>query len=150
MENPTVKLIAEDERGASWQILLPDNRELVLIYTRKGFWRGGHHHTKPEISLVLSGKLRTRKIIKDIDSDYNVYEREIEIERSAGETISNKAGEPHVTMALEDYYLIDWKIGAKIGEWQTIDYDPYRVIVRSQIGDNPKLKKLLDESTVLR
>ena len=130
---PKLKLIAEDERGASWQILLPDNRELVLIYTRKGFWRGGHYHTKPETSLVLSGKLRTRKIIKDIDSDQMVYEREIEVEKSAGETISNKAGEPHVTIALEDYWLIDSKVDAKIGEWQTINYKPYRDIVDKQM-----------------
>jgi len=115
--------VAKDYRGESWRIVFPDNREALLIFTKAGFFRGGHSHSKPEISLLLTGKVRTWKMIGD---------QEIVAVKGAGEFMINQAGEPHLTLALEDYWLIDWKINAHIGEWITTNYEPYRVRVRHQ------------------
>jgi len=115
--------VASDYRGESWRIVFSDNREALLIFTKAGFLRGGHSHSKPEVSLILTGKVRTWKIINGA---------EVVAEKAAGEFMSNQADEPHLTLALEDCWLIDWKIDAHIGEWITTNYEPYRVHVRHQ------------------
>jgi len=118
--------VAKDFRGESWRIVFPDNREALLIFTKKGFLRGGHSHSKPEISLLLTGRVRNWKRIDDV---------EVVTEKSAGEFMINQADEPHLTLALEDYWLLDWKIDAHIGEWVTTNYEPYRVRVRHQLPE---------------
>jgi hypothetical protein len=121
--------VAKDYRGESWRIVFPDNRELMLINTRQGFFRGGHSHSKPEISLLLTGRVKTWKIINGV---------EVIAEKSAGEFMINQAGEPHLTLALEDYWLIDWKLDTKIGESKTINYQPYRAKVDAQLKAQEK------------
>jgi len=113
------KLISHDKRGESYSITFEDGREAMLIVTKKGFYRGGHYHTTDEISLLLSGSIKCWK--KDSTKIYNT-----------GELISNKAGEPHLTLALTDYVLLDWKPNDKFGEWETIEYEPYRICVTQQ------------------
>jgi len=116
--------VSKDYRGESWRLVFPDNREALLIFTKKGFLRGGHSHSKPEVSLILTGKVKTWKIING---------EEVVAEKATGEFMSNQADEPHLTLALEDCWLIDWKIDAHIGEWVTTNYEPYRVRVRHQL-----------------
>jgi len=116
--------VAKDHRGQTWRIIFPDNREAMVIFTKKGFYRGGHSHSKSEISLLLMGAVKTWRI---------VHGEEIVAEKSAGQFMINEADEPHLTLALEDYWLLDWKIDARIGEWTTTTYEPYRVRVRHQL-----------------
>lgn len=120
---PKIELIQEDYRGASYQLLFPDNREAVLIFTKAGFYRGGHSHSKPEISLILSGRLKNWKRTGDL---------ELTTEKGEGEFMMNSPGEPHVTLAITDYWLLDWKLGAKIGESVSENYPPYRKFVDEQ------------------
>ena len=122
--------IAKDDRGESWCILFPDNREAILIFTRKDYLRGGHSHNIPEISFLLSGKIRYYKMFDG---------KETVTELSAGQSNFNKAGEIHMALALEDYWLLDWRFNAKIGEVITTDYEPYRVRVREQLKKRGKL-----------
>jgi len=126
--------VAKDYRGESWRIVFPDNREALLIFTKAGFLRGGHSHSKPEISLILTGKVRSWKMEEIVTSQGRPMGfKEVVTEKSVGEFMMNQAGEPHVTLALEDCWLIDWKIDAHIGEWVTTNYEPYRVRVRQQL-----------------
>jgi len=136
--------VAKDERGESWRILFPDNREALLIFTKAGYYRGGHSHSRPETSLILQGKVRSWKISWKIPKNafipgyqFNVTPDGIEIIRefSAGEIMHNEAGEPHVTLALTDYWLFDFKIDTKIGEWTNTDYPPYRKLVDEQLRE---------------
>jgi quercetin dioxygenase-like cupin family protein len=117
MERPKLEPVAKDYRGESWRILFPDNREMMIIFTKKGCYRGGHSHSVPETSLLLSGKLKYWKIV---DGKETIFEK------SPGEPLFNKPGEIHLALALEDSWLIDWKIDAKIGEWTTANYPLYR------------------------
>jgi len=123
---PKLEPVAKDERGESWRVLFPDNREALLIFTKKGFLRGGHSHSNPEISLILTGKVRNWKIVDGCTELIN--------DLSAGNFMINQPGEPHLTLALEDYWILDWKIDAQIGEWTTTDYEPYRKRVRDQLN----------------
>lgn len=124
--------VAKDYRGESWRILFPDNREALLIFTKVGFYRGGHSHSRPETSLILQGKVRSWKIVTEETVNSFRDNREIIREISAGEIMHNEAYEPHVTLALTDYWLFDWKVDTKIGESETITYKPYRDLVEKQ------------------
>lgn len=122
-----LKPIAKDKRGESYSLMFPDGREAVLIFTLKGFYRGGHYHTTDEISLLLSGKVRCWKKFNPGSKGEQVFEKK------AGDLLVNGAGEPHLTLALEDYWLLDWKPNAKFGEWESINYEPYRRKVAEQL-----------------
>ncbi len=123
-EEPIFEKISEDKRGANYRIILPGKRELVLIFTRAGYWRGGHFHDADEVALMLRGKMEYFKRTAD--------GKDLTFEVSKGQSYENKAGEPHVGHFLEDSWLLDWKIDACIGEFTTTDYEPYRARVRSQ------------------
>lgn len=123
MRVPEIKPIAKDFRGSSWSVLLPDGTEGVLIYTKKGAYRGGHYHTRPECSLLLSGQMKYRKMLDGED---------VSFVQSPGDLLRNEPGEPHLALALESGWLFDWKLGAKKGEWKTVNYAPYRKEVEEQ------------------
>lgn len=127
---PKLTLIAKDMRGASWSLLFPDNREAVLIFTRKGFYRGGHSHDKPETSIVLTGRMRYRKMTED--------GKENTFTQGPGDVLYNKPGEIHLAHALEDGWLMDWKINTLKGEATSMNYPPYRKFVDEQMGGSTK------------
>ena len=131
MKKLKLEPVAKDYRGESWRVLFPDNREVLLIFTKAGFLRGGHSHSKREISLLLTGRVRTWKIMKNTTV-------EVIAEKSAGEFMINEAGDPHLTLALEDYWLLDWKIETHIGESKTTNYPPYRAKVHAQLKAQDK------------
>lgn len=124
MESPKIQPIAEDFRGASWSLMLPNGQELVLIYTKKGMYRGGHSHNFPETSIVISGKMQYKKKFPD--------GREIEFEHGAGEVLHNEPNEVHVAQATEDGWLLDVK-AAKQSDWVTTNYPAYRAKVDEQV-----------------
>lgn len=119
---PKLNLIHQDYRGEIYQILLPDDREIMLLFTKKGCLRGGHFHNKLEVDLFVSGRMQYRKI-------ENGFYHEIVFEKSAGDMLINHPGEPHLAVALEDSWLIEWK-DAHIGEWITTNYEPLRKLVK--------------------
>lgn len=124
MLGPRVKKIAEDFRGSSWSVLLPDSTEGVLIYTRKGMYRGGHSHSKAEVSLLLSGRM---KYSKTLDG-----KEDIQFIQEAGQILYNGADQPHLAFALEEGWLFDYKLKAKAGETVTTNYPRYRKFVEDQ------------------
>jgi len=121
---PRIEKIAEDFRGSSWSLLLPDGTEGVLIHTHKGVYRGGHSHSKPEVSLLLSGRMKYKKTLD--------RKHDVEFIQEAGQILYNGADQPHLAYALEEGWLFDWKLGAKKGETVTTNYPPYRKKVDEQ------------------
>ena len=45
-----VNKVHEDKRGQVYSIGLPDNKELILFFSRAGYLRGGHSHDVNEAS----------------------------------------------------------------------------------------------------
>lgn len=125
-----MNMIAKDARGESWSLLLPNGQELVIIYTKKGFYRGGHSHDKPETSFLLSGSIRYLKRYPD--------GREEVFDHAAGEPLHNEPGEIHLALALDDYWLLDTRT-AKAGEIKTTNYEPYRKKVEEQLKKKQSL-----------
>ena len=118
---PTITPIYQDKRGKAWSIKF-DGRELVLIYSKAGAYRGGHYHTKPEVSLLLTGKAEyTKKIGKE----------EYQFVQTPGHLLTNDALEPHLAHFLADSWLIDWKTAE--GEYLTVNIPKYRKIVEKSL-----------------
>ena len=118
---PKLSFIAEDERGASWGLTFPDGSEAIIIFSKKGAFRGGHSHNVDEISLLLSGKAHYWKRTGD--------GQESEFDELPGEALFNKAGHPHLARFDEDSWLFDWRLGKPV---VTHAYPTYRGRVERQ------------------
>ena len=123
--DPVLSKIAEDERGASWSILLPDGQELILIRTNAGYWRGGHSHNVEEVSVLLSGKALYLKKFGESEEKFFIEE--------AGEQLINHPGDAHAALALEDYWLIDIRPGSKAADIVHTEYPPWREFIKRQV-----------------
>ena len=126
-DEPVLTKIAEDARGASWSIKLPDGQEVVLIHTWKGYWRGGHSHNVPEVSVVLSGSVFYKKRLT------NGEELQFYQDPATGAVIlRNDPGEVHAALAMSDYWLVDMRPGSKADEVRNTNYPPWRKFVEEQ------------------
>jgi len=123
LDEPQFEKISEDERGANYRVILPGNRELVLIFSKAGSNRGGHSHSVPEVAWLLSGKLEVHKMREAGEVRFVV---------NPGETYYNAPGEPHYGHFLEDSWLLDWKLGAPADGFTTTNYEPFRKRVRPE------------------
>ena len=108
-----------------YAIDLPDNREVMLLFSKAGTLRGGHSHSVPEQVLVLTGRMLYHKMRPGRSG--------IVTELEPGDCSFNDAGVIHMGEFLEDSWIIEAKMARK-GEWSQIDYEPYRARVRSSIA----------------
>ena len=120
MFTPTIKLEHADARGEIYSIALPDNRELMLLHSKAGAFRGGHSHTVDEIVVLLSGKMDYHKLIYDVD---------VPEEMGPGVRSYNPAGLVHMGKFLEDCWVVEYKFAEK-DSWTQTDYEPWREKVR--------------------
>lgn len=120
-----IKLEYSDPRGDIYSIAIPPDQELMLFFCKAGYLRGGHSHDVPEVVLLLSGRMKYHKVVNGEDDT---------LELGPGEVSYNLPGQPHMGEFLEDSWLIEWKIGTKVGDWTTTDYEPYRAMVRERMG----------------
>lgn len=124
MESPTLVHEHSDSRGDIWSLQLPGNREVMLLRSVKGSFRGGHSHSCPETIVVLEGLMRYWKKSRQ--------GREWKYILGGGDRSDNAPGEVHMGEFLEETWLLEVKHARK-GEWTQEDYEPYRSRVRSQI-----------------
>ncbi len=120
---PRLELVHQDARGEIYRVLLPTDQELMLFFCKAGYLRGGHSHDVPEVVMLLSGRMVYHKMV---DGRHEVFEL------GPGEVSYHEAGVPHMGEFTEDTFLIDWKPGTKIGEFETTDYEPFRSEVRER------------------
>ena len=128
---PTLKLIHEDSRGEMYQILLPTGQEIMLLHSKAGAVRGGHSHTADEMVAIVSGSLEYHKIHRNGAGTSVVYR--------AGSGSHNLKGVAHYGEFLEDSWLLEFKYGpnSAVGEWQNVDYEPFRKLVRGRMEAKP-------------
>ena len=123
---PIIKLEHSDSRGEIYSITLPGDKELMLLHSKAGSLRGGHAHDVDEIVVMLTGRMRYHKRSEDGG--------EWQDEVKGGDTSFNQVGEYHMGEALEDLWLLEWKIGTDKTGWKNIDYAPWREKVRGNMG----------------
>lgn len=122
---PEIKLEHSDARGEIYSISLPDNRELMLIHSKKGAFRGGHSHNCDEVVVLLSGKMVYHK-----HNDVGTVSIQ---DVGLGDCSFNKVRQIHMGEFLEDSWLIEYKFAEK-GKWTQTDYEPMRERVRASQG----------------
>ena len=120
---PAIKLEHADARGEIYSISLPDNRELMLIHSKAGVFRGGHSHDCEEIVVLLSGKMQYHKT-----TERDHYTWFYDMKR--GDLSFNRAGQVHMGEFLEDSWVVEYKFADK-GSWAQTDYEPMRERVRA-------------------
>ena len=114
---PSIKLEHADARGEIYSIILPGNREIMLLRSNPGALRGGHSHSCDEIVVLLSGRM--------------VYHKQVDREfMTAGDVSFNRAGDIHMGEFLEESWVIEAKLAEK-GAWSQTDYEPMREKVRA-------------------
>lgn len=123
---PTIRLVHEDDRGEMYAIDIGD-RELMLLHSRAGTWRGGHSHNVPELVMVLTGKMRYHKRREGWDVADAVVLGE-------GDSSGNDAHEIHMGEFLEDTWLIEWKVCKDKHSWENTNYEPWRGRVAAASG----------------
>ncbi len=128
MFTPVLKLEHADSRGEIYSITLPDDRELMLLHSKKGTLRGGHSHDVDEIVVMLTGKMHYHKKITAGKGTRRVIVQE-------GDTSFNTAGIIHMGEFKEDSWLLEWKINTKKGEGKNTDYAEWRERVRANAAE---------------
>lgn len=121
MFKPEIQLVHADNRGEIYSISLPDNRELILLHSKPGAFRGGHSHDCKEFVMLLSGRMRYHKRAGDMERTFELW---------GGDGGFNEPDEIHMGEFLEDTWLLEYKF-AKKGEWTQEDFQPYREKVRA-------------------
>lgn len=130
---PKIKLEHTDVRGEIYSIALPDNRELMLLFSKAGALRGGHSHDCDEVVMLLTGKMRYHKVDQAGDPSYDIMTPECAAWEHGYRVKSlslNPAGEVHMGEFLEDSWVLEWKFAEK-GKWTQTDYEPMREKVRA-------------------
>ena len=126
MDEPSITKVHEDERGAIYSISLPDNRELMLLFSKAGVFRGGHSHDCNEVVMLLSGRMKYYK--RGINGDGSPGVEQV-MTLMAGDVSRNNAGVVHMGEFLDDSWVIEQKFAEK-DAWSQMDYEPYRRLVR--------------------
>lgn len=118
--------VHEDSRGKIYKVPLPSGQELLLFFSKAGGLRGGHSHTVPEVVSILSGHVQYHKVITGEERTFDLH---------AGDTVVNYPDEPHMGFFVEDTWLIEFKFGANsaVGNWETVDFEPFRKLVRESL-----------------
>ena len=110
------KLVNSDERGEI-QVAEVDGISYWLSYTRKGFGRGGDIHEGWQYNAILKGSFTV--YLKPLDGD------EMRTYR-APMVVTMPPEMPHVFIALEDSYMIEWHDHELPPFSKKRYYEPYR------------------------
>lgn len=127
---PTIKLEHTDSRGEIYSISLPGDKELMLLHSKAGALRGGHAHDCDELVALLTGKIFYTKREERDDQDAAEWTEVL----TEGDTSFVPKGVFHLGEFLKDSWLLEWKIGTKKGDWENIDYKPYRDKVNANVA----------------
>lgn len=108
------KLVGKDRRGERYVVKI-GREKWVVIFTKKGKYRGGHWHSKKQLHLLLSGKWLVWTKLKGKVRKFVL---------SAGEEYCASAKEIHLVKALENSIHIEPEENTK-----TFNYEPWRELV---------------------
>ena len=124
MFTPELKLEHADARGEIYSLTLPGDRELLLLHSLPGSFRGGHAHTVDEIVVMLTGVMRYHKRTETGKEDHGEVLK-------GGQGSFNEKGLVHLGEFVEDTWLLEWKLNTRKGEWKNLDYPEWRERVKA-------------------
>lgn len=106
--------VSEDARGWIYRLLKPDGKEVIFIFTRKGFWRGGEYHKSLQHDLLIFGSLHwllADPVSKGVYPAQYHWKPLDQKARSQPEVGEIKAFQAHVVRADEDTFYCEWLEG---------------------------------------
>lgn len=107
--------VHEDERGSIHRLLFK-GKEFIILFTRKGYLRGGDYHKSKQHDVVLVGEMKFR---------YRINGKDYSKTLGAGEMTHFEPHVPHMFSAKEDTVIVEWLEG----EFEKSYYQPYRKLV---------------------
>lgn len=96
-------------------------KQSFLLFTKKGYCRGGDLHDEEQLFVILKGKIKFTIKESGIERELILMEKD---------TYKVKPKYPHMLSALEDCVVLEISLGDK--ERNTSLYAPYRSIVESK------------------
>ena len=114
----SLKQVHEDARGTLY-ILTFGDKEYLLMFTKKGFKRGGDYHQSIQHDVVLSGRVEFEYVT---DKDW------VEVILLKGQSISFKAMQPHMLTALTDCLVLEWLEGPFEKQY----YEPFKKLIKCE------------------
>jgi len=106
-----------DDRGTTL-VFTDGERDYLLIYTRKGYLRGGEMHTGAQYNSVLNGLIKW-----DVPGSTTIL--------SSATTHVTPKEVPHIMESLTDSLMVEWRENPL--ENPVNYYEPYRSLVRKRI-----------------
>ncbi len=114
------EIVSDDERGWMCKEIFAD-KVIWLIYTRKGFGRGGEIHPVTQHVSVVSGSV-------EFSLRWGEHHEIVQIVK-AGEHIEIPKDVAHVGIALENSIMIEWHDGELPSFKDKQIYEPYRKLI---------------------
>ncbi len=112
--------IHEDQRGTIHGMWL-DDREYIVLFTKKGHIRGGDYHKTKQYDVVLSGKMNI-----NWKESISPNSKEHSITLTEGDMICFEPDNPHMFIAMEDTLMVEWLVG----DFEKSFYEQYRRLVK--------------------
>jgi len=112
--------VSEDERGWIYRLRMPSgDREVIFIFTRKGFWRGGEYHKSTQHDFLIFGKLYWLRCLPlaGLEGHYapeSVWTKFVQDDSNPTYGFLStllKPFEGHVVRAEEDTLYVEWLDG---------------------------------------
>jgi len=110
----------EDKRGWIEKINIGDN-VCWISFTKKGYGRGGDVHNGRQYNVIIKGSFLVKELHEGIERETVV---------ATGRLITIQDGIPHVFIALEDTWMIEWHEFPLPPFKEKKYYEPYRKLCK--------------------
>ncbi|HML03705.1 MAG TPA: hypothetical protein VK487_10115 [Candidatus Bathyarchaeia archaeon] len=115
MSKTKFEKVQEDKRGSIHRFLFK-GKEFIILFTKKGYLRGGDYHKSKQHDVILVGEM---------EFQYRENGKEYSKTLKAGEVTCFEPDVPHLFCAREDTLILEWLDG----EFEKSYYPPYRKLV---------------------
>lgn len=119
----SVEEVSNDKRGSMIRVTW-FGKSYWIMFTKKGFGRGGEYSPSTQHTMVISGKIMVKMWVEDKHG--YLYGPEERYVMSTGKTIITPVNIPNVQIALEDSVVIEWHDEELPPLIQKKIYEPYR------------------------
>jgi len=117
------ELVNRDERGEIWKTEI-EGIAYWMSYTRQGFGRGGDIHEGWQHNVILKGSFEVRMMVPDVPEGEEVWSH------TAFAKLAVPPEVPHVFIALEDSYMMEWHDHELPPFSEKRYYAPYRRLIK--------------------
>jgi hypothetical protein len=130
--------VAEDKRGAIFEVGVVEDRHVNILVTKAGFYRGGHFHDYPEEFFVVWGELDWVEL-DWVELDWveaPTPETNPGVLNSTrytmGMVMNSQPGIPHMLKANTDCVVVEFRPAG--AGFKATDFAPMRNLIKAQLA----------------